>query len=381
MAVTGLVAPLELETAAQAAFERYGDFGRGYIRHWADVNRAGGERAATEHVAVARFGAGANMAYRRGVFSRVGGFDPALDVGTPTSGGGDLEMFFRVLKAGYPPVYEPEAIARHRHRREAPALRAQITNNGVGLYAFPARCFWHFPEERLPVARHALWWLLYWFVWRIETEAQRLHTRYAGLGCGLSFLFNRVLPLNIPHYTAFVFTGVLAWSWFSSALLAAPGAIIDNRDLVRRPGFSVKEDATRAPRNLITCAINLAAGLEAAERRLDTERPTAAHLWYITGTLRRHIGVLPEQPGAEPWRGAHLRPFLTRRLALPFLRALAEAGAIHSAPPERLERLTIAIERLDRWYGPGAAQRALVGAIQPVGAPRCPASRGWQGPA
>lgn len=54
-----------------------------------------------------------------------------------------------------------------------------------------------------------------------------------------SFLFNRVLPLNIPNYTAFVFTGVLAWSWFSSALLAAPGAIVDNRDLVRRPGFSV----------------------------------------------------------------------------------------------------------------------------------------------
>lgn len=167
MAVTGLVAPLELETAAQAAFEHYGGFGRGYIRRWAGVNRAGGERAATEHIAVARFGTGANMAYRRGVFSRVGGFDPALDVGTPTSGGGDLEMFFRVLKAGYPLVYEPEAIARHRHRREAPALRAQITNNGVGLYAFLARCFWHFPEERLPVARHALWWFLYWFVWRL----------------------------------------------------------------------------------------------------------------------------------------------------------------------------------------------------------------------
>lgn len=53
-----------------------------------------------------------------------------------------------------------------------------------------------------------------------------------------SFLFNRVLPLNIPNYTAFVFTGVLAWSWFSTALLAAPGTIVDNRDLVRRPGFA-----------------------------------------------------------------------------------------------------------------------------------------------
>jgi lipopolysaccharide transport system permease protein len=54
-----------------------------------------------------------------------------------------------------------------------------------------------------------------------------------------SFLFNRVLPLNIPNYTAFVFCGVLAWSWFQNALYAAAGSIVDNRSLVRRPGFPV----------------------------------------------------------------------------------------------------------------------------------------------
>jgi hypothetical protein len=42
------------------------------------------------------FGTGANMAYRRCVFDAVGLFDAALDVGTVTNGGGDLEMFFRV---------------------------------------------------------------------------------------------------------------------------------------------------------------------------------------------------------------------------------------------------------------------------------------------
>jgi lipopolysaccharide transport system permease protein len=54
-----------------------------------------------------------------------------------------------------------------------------------------------------------------------------------------SFLFNRVLPLNIPNYTAFVFCGVLAWSWFQNSLYAAAGSIVDNRSLVRRPGFPV----------------------------------------------------------------------------------------------------------------------------------------------
>lgn len=52
-----------------------------------------------------------------------------------------------------------------------------------------------------------------------------------------TFLFNKVLPLNIPHYTEFVFSGVLAWTWFQSSLFLAASSIVDNRDLVRRPGF------------------------------------------------------------------------------------------------------------------------------------------------
>ena len=54
-----------------------------------------------------------------------------------------------------------------------------------------------------------------------------------------TFLFNRVLPLNIPNYTVFVFCGVLAWNWFNATLYMAAGSIVDNRDLVRRPGFPV----------------------------------------------------------------------------------------------------------------------------------------------
>lgn len=52
------------------------------------------------------------------------------------------------------------------------------------------------------------------------------------------FVFSLVLPLNIPHFTLFLFIGLLAWNWFQSSLLEATGAIVDNRDLIRRPGFS-----------------------------------------------------------------------------------------------------------------------------------------------
>lgn len=54
-----------------------------------------------------------------------------------------------------------------------------------------------------------------------------------------TFLFRRVLPLNIPNYPVFVFTGVLVWSWFSNAIMVSAGVIVDNRELIKRPGFPV----------------------------------------------------------------------------------------------------------------------------------------------
>jgi lipopolysaccharide transport system permease protein len=54
-----------------------------------------------------------------------------------------------------------------------------------------------------------------------------------------SFIFQTVLHLDIPNYTCFLFTGLLAWNWFQLSLYAATGAIVDNRELVRRPGFPV----------------------------------------------------------------------------------------------------------------------------------------------
>jgi homopolymeric O-antigen transport system permease protein len=53
----------------------------------------------------------------------------------------------------------------------------------------------------------------------------------------LVFVFQRVMPLNIPNYSLFAFTGVLAWGWFSAALSAATISIVGNRELIRQPGF------------------------------------------------------------------------------------------------------------------------------------------------
>lgn len=167
MAVTGLVAPYELETEAQALFEKYGGFGRGFKRQWYGVDPRSGKRVASLYGGAGMFGTGANMAYRRSVFNQVGAFDPALDVGTITNGGGDLEMFFRILKAGHTLVYEPRAIVYHRHRRDYAQLRTQITNNGVGFYSYLVRSALAYPEERLAFLRFGIWWLWWWNIRRL----------------------------------------------------------------------------------------------------------------------------------------------------------------------------------------------------------------------
>jgi GT2 family glycosyltransferase len=129
-AVTGLVVPLELATPAQQLFERQGGFGRGSTRRWYHRDLTDATDRGSRFLGAGEFGTGANMAFRRKELERIGGFDPALDVGTPTGGGGDLNAMFEVLHHGGILVYEPRAVVRHHHRRDLDALEKQIAGNG-----------------------------------------------------------------------------------------------------------------------------------------------------------------------------------------------------------------------------------------------------------
>jgi len=171
MCVTGLVVPDEIDTPAQALFEAYGGFGRGFERRVYRV--APGESAGRKYGGTGRFGTGANMAFRREFFHREGKFDPALDVGTPTNGGGDLEMFFRVLRSGAALVYEPAAMVRHRHRRDYAALRTQIANNGIGFFSYLVRTAQTYPAERAAMVRLGVWWLCWWHLRRLARSIVR----------------------------------------------------------------------------------------------------------------------------------------------------------------------------------------------------------------
>lgn len=137
MCVTGFIAPAELESDAQHLFEfKYGGMGKGFFRRTFRKS----ELNIDELLAAQTFGVGANMAYRSRVFSDIGHFDVALDVGTPAGGGGDLDMFHRLVAKGHMLVYEPAALVWHIHRRSQDSLRQQISDNGRSFGSYILAC-------------------------------------------------------------------------------------------------------------------------------------------------------------------------------------------------------------------------------------------------
>jgi GT2 family glycosyltransferase len=58
-------------------------------------------------------GSGNNFAFRRDWFDRIGGADERLGPGAPGKGGLDMDLFRRLLRAGAPGLYEPDAVVFH----------------------------------------------------------------------------------------------------------------------------------------------------------------------------------------------------------------------------------------------------------------------------
>jgi glycosyltransferase involved in cell wall biosynthesis len=130
---TGLVLPYRLDTDAQVEFERGGGFRRGFT--FTDFRGARQDNA-LHPVGAGIVGAGCNMAFDRRLLIDLGGFDEALDTGAPLPGGGDLDIFYRVLRAGRTMVYEPRYAVYHEHRQSLAALRRQYWTWGQGFMAY-----------------------------------------------------------------------------------------------------------------------------------------------------------------------------------------------------------------------------------------------------
>ena len=171
-AFTGQVLPFELETPAQILFERRGGFRRGFHRVRYGPHLPGNPLYPG---GAGMLGAGANMTFRVDALRALGGFDEALDTGADVPGGGDLDMFYRVIRAGHPLVYDPRVLVFHQHRRTLPELRRQYRRSwGLGFMAYVVKCLRSDPERRGPLMRLVGWWFAH-ELWQLQKAMRGVH--------------------------------------------------------------------------------------------------------------------------------------------------------------------------------------------------------------
>lgn len=173
-AVTGLIITDEIETPAQEMFEANGGFGRGFSRRVLpqDGKRLFGLKVPNVAEAIG-VGSGCNMAFKTSVLKQLHGFDGALDTGAPLPGGGDLDIFYRVMRAGFKLVYEPRVLVRHIHRRSREELLKQLTGHHRSLSAFLIKTIT--TEHGL-----ALKSVILFLVWRLTKTWYRLIRSFTG---------------------------------------------------------------------------------------------------------------------------------------------------------------------------------------------------------
>jgi GT2 family glycosyltransferase len=82
------------------------------------------------------FGMGANMAIRRSIIEKVGGFDEALGGGGPLRSSQDFDFAYRVFRAGYVILLEPLVKVDHYGTRTREQWPITMKNYGIGDGAF-----------------------------------------------------------------------------------------------------------------------------------------------------------------------------------------------------------------------------------------------------
>jgi GT2 family glycosyltransferase len=174
-AVTGRVEALSLETEGQRLFEANGGYDRG--RRRVELPRDARRRLhglpAPLIAWAVSLGNGSSLAVRREAALEVGGFDEALDRPPRLPGGGDMDLLWRLLEAGYDVVYEPAALARHEHRRDLEAACGQIVGHQRAQSAWLAKAVLR-SSGRRRVA------VLLFLLWRLVKPGARLARRAAG---------------------------------------------------------------------------------------------------------------------------------------------------------------------------------------------------------
>jgi hypothetical protein len=250
-----------------------------------------------------------NLSLEAELFARVGGFDPALQCRE------DYEFGLRLMTADVPFVFAADALGYHHETSDLDRSFQRARQEGradvqIGRYH---------PELRstLPLAR-------------FEGLSSRLGRILRALAFGQPGVGDLLAARICSAFD------LLEWArlrgrwrrlyrrlrdyWYWRGVAGQLGS--------RQALASFLQGGPIRPEDEgLEVELDLRQGLEAAERRLDEERPTALRICYG----QQPVGHVPPQPGAERLRGVHLRRILATELIWPLLIAFTMEGALNSA--------------------------------------------------
>jgi glycosyltransferase involved in cell wall biosynthesis len=246
-------------------------------------------------------------------FHELGGFDPSLRCHE------DYEFGYRSIRSGLALRFLPDAVAWHHETSNLVKIFQRKFDEGVAdvqlarthpelIPSLPlarpvregrvaralVRCAWKYPHIGDRLASQTLAWLPRYERWRLR------------------FRWRARLDAVLVY-----------WYWRGVASAIGSGERLAR--LVSDTPRSVEPEMT----------VDLSGGLRLAEALVDEKRPKSVRL--VLGG--RHVGVIPDVPGAETLRGIHLRKLLARDFAPAYLRAVAGEGVAPELIAAALEPL------------------------------------------
>ena len=270
-----------------------------------------------------------NLSLDAELFARTGGFDAGFGYGTAHE---DYEFGLRLLKANVPFAVAADAIGYHyeheTHNLDRSFRRARAEGRSDVLLGqrhpelIPTL---HVGDYETPYSLIDKILVALVFYWPATVDL---------LAAGVRRSLDLLEAMGMRG----------TWRWLRAKLLGYSylRGVMD--ELKTRSNISsfIQEGPARADLGGYEIEIDLQQGLEAAEQRIDAERPAGIYLYYGKLTIGH---ILPEV-GTEPLRGVHLRRILALNWAEPLARAMAVNGMPLSSEPIESKPLVALEERI-----------------------------------
>jgi GT2 family glycosyltransferase len=244
----------------------------------------------------------AHFSMPRAAFEAIRGFNPLLRSHE------DWELGYRVIAAGLPLQFLPDAVALHHDEATlTKTFKRKFDDGAADLHMiewYPALI------SGLPLGHPVNRGM-------VTGNLRRLAWTSPAIGDCIAQALRGLMRMSEMARLRFRWRAVLErllyYSYWRGVAEASGG-----RDRFRQL-------FDRAPKGEVPeITIDLRDGIEPAKRLVDTKRPASARLMFAG----EHVGDIGAEAGAERLRGEHLPKLLVERFALEYIRAASKAGAV-----------------------------------------------------